>query len=60
MKAKRQLLMLRSVLRPKVIWIKTRVNLLETVTGPVLPYGSSSIVDHKVDNNKVKAFQNIV
>lgn len=55
MKAKGQLVMLRPVLRLKVLSIKTRAKMLETFVEPILPYGWSIIVYHKVDDKKSKA-----
>lgn len=57
-KAKRQIVMLRSVLRSKVFSIKARAKLLRTFIKPILPYDLSSIVYRKIDDNKLKVIQN--
>lgn len=46
------------VLRPKVLSIKIRSKLLETFVKLVLLYGLSTLVYHKLDDNKFRDFQN--
>ncbi|VUZ41058.1 unnamed protein product [Hymenolepis diminuta] len=49
--------MFRSVLRSKVLSIRTRAKILETFVKPAL-YGLSTIVCFKADNDKLKVAQN--
>lgn len=55
MRAKRQLVMPRLILRWNVLSIKTRVKLLEKFVEPILLYRLFTIVYHKVDGNKLEA-----
>ncbi|KAM3183553.1 hypothetical protein ACTXT7_010115 [Hymenolepis weldensis] len=54
-KAKRQLVMIESVLRSKVLSIKARAKLLGTFINPILLYDLSCIVYRKIGDNKLKA-----
>ncbi|VUZ45309.1 unnamed protein product [Hymenolepis diminuta] len=59
MRAKRQLVMLRPVLKSIVLSIKTQADLFGTLAEPVLFYSLFSINYRKVDDDKIKAVQNI-